>query len=337
MALSFYVDVSLTVVHGFSSARESFLFLIDPILGKRKDTWPDVFVRLHGMLFARLQLDSFDEEMDAFVRLVNVPPIPNRAEWAYLAITSIAALYQYNRKDSLLKEALRQGRRGKREADFEDGVTVTEDAVEAGSILHPVQEMENLETDVTNAKTFTNMPLDIRTDDVEDVSLSKIVFEKSCLLAFSLLSRTLNEETDDTGPLVFIHVWLVFLAYSLRYQPIVRLLERRIPWQELVEHLNKIRIFNDLKEELPESVLVEDLMMRGFEWSRKQIPKNWFQNVDCSVEVLETAGKGLLERMERIRSLGIQISKVSIYDLLLLRHRYVIVSNSVRSFELQKR
>src|SRR5271169_2029225 len=84
-------DFSLTVVRGFSSARESFLILIDPILGKRGDTWSDVFVRLHGMLFARLSLDSFDDELDVFFDVFSDSP-PSPVQWARLAVINIAAI-----------------------------------------------------------------------------------------------------------------------------------------------------------------------------------------------------------------------------------------------------
>jgi protein SMG6 len=305
-------DCSLTVARGFSSARESFLILIDPILGKRGNTWSDAFVRLHGMLFARLSLDSFDDELDAFFEVFSDErPLPE--QWARLAVINIAAIYQYNRRDSLLKESLRQGRREKREADLEE--TVPAEEVADGDAILPTSHADNVQMDLANvvrAGKFTNIPFDIRSDDHEDVSLSKIVFEKSCLVAFSLLSEVLNAGLSE----IFVHVWLMFLAYSLRYQPVVRLLERKIPWQELVEFLNDVN--DDIQvdsantlslDELAGPVLLEDPIMRGFEWSRKVFPKGWFQDVDPVVE-LEDPTAGSNERKHRILSLGIQISKV---------------------------
>ena len=269
------------------------------------------------MLFARLQLDSFDDEMDSFFNYWG-EPFPTHVQWARLAITNIAALYQYNRKDSRLKEALRQGRREKREAEQEEPAAPIEETADGDGVLPPSQVTDTQETDMANVdrapEKFTNIPVDIRTDDHEDISLSKIVFEKSCLLAFNLLSEALNSGVSEMGSVIFVHVWFAFLAYSLRYQPVVRLLERKIPWQELVEFLNDIHdeIQNDFNmEEFSAPVLMEDIMMRGFEWSRKLFPKDWFENIDPVVEEIEDPNETCEARKQRILSLGIQISKVS--------------------------
>jgi len=264
------------------------------------------------MLFARLSLDSFDDELDAFFDVFSDSP-PSPVQWARLAVINIAAIYQYNRKDSLLKEGLRQGRREKREADLEE--TVPAEEVADGDAILPPSQVDNVQMDMANvdrAGKFTNLPIDIRSDDHEDVSLSKIVFEKSCLLAFSLLSEVLNAGLSE----IFVHVWLVFLAYSLRYQPVVKLLERKIPWQELAEFLNEVNDDMQLEsgstlslDELAGPVLLEDPIIRGFEWSRKVFPKGWFQNVDPVVELEDPIARSE-ERKFRILSLGIQICKV---------------------------
>lgn len=310
-------NCSLTVVHGFSSARESFLILIDPILGKREDSWSAVFVRLHGILFARLQLDSFDDEMDDFFNFWG-EPYPAPLQWARLAITNIAALYQYNRRDSRLKEALRQGRREKREAELDETAPVEE--VADGDAILPPSQVDILRMDMANvdqAGKFMNIPVDLRSDDHEDISLSKIVFDKSCNLAFSLLSEALNSGVLESGAVIFVHIWLVFLTYSLRYQPVVRLLERKIPWQELAEFLNEVNediqidSGNSLSmDELSGPILVEDPIMRGFEWSRKSFPKGWFHDLDPLAEDIVDTKAETEGRKHRILSLGFEISKV---------------------------
>lgn len=283
--------------------------MIDPILGSQSATWLDAFVKLLGMLFARLQLDSFDDQLDAFFNFWG-EPFPTYGQWAQLAIINIAALYQFNRKDSRLREALRQGRRERREAEIEDGPV--EESADGDMILPPSQSNENLETDMANVArapdNFANIPTDMRSDDHEDVSLSKIVFDKACSLAFNLLLEVLNTGPDE-GPMMFVHVFMVFLVYSLRYSPVVHLLERKVPWQDLVEFLNDFGETPLPMEELSGPVLAEDSFMRGFEWSRKLFPKNWFECVD-PVEELESTEKDFDARKHRILSLGLQITKV---------------------------
>jgi hypothetical protein len=315
-------DGSLTVIKSFSSARESFLILIDPILGRQGSTWSDTVVRLHGMLFARLQLDSFDDDVDTFFDLWGQSPTTN-IQWAQLAVSNLAALYQYNRKDSLLKEALRQGRREKREAEQEE--QAAEESTDNDAILPPSQLNDDLQLDMANVdcapQHFRNMPNTI--DDREDVSLSRIVFDKSCHLSFSLLSEALNtgggSDVTATGPLIHIHIWLVFLAYSLRYQPVVRLLERKVPWQELADLLNDVSSeFSDEEwnmvlesTELMGPELREDTMIRGFEWSRKLFPKDWFGDLSPQdFEESEAENNAIGWRKHRILELAVQITKV---------------------------
>lgn len=303
------------VVHGFPSARESFLILIDPFLGKKTKIWSDTFVRLHGMLFSRLHLDSFEDEIDSFLNEVMSASL---SQWAMLAIINIAALYQFNRRDSRLKEALRQGRRDKREAENEEQ-PMTEDPNDAESILPASENSEDLTTDMANVDRapdkFKNMPLDIRVDDSEDISLSKIVFDKACDLSFDLLSEALNTGKDEQGAVTYVHIWLVFLVYALRYQPVVHLLERHIPWDELSEFLNTILVdqeseldFLRTMKEPSGPVLAEDPIMRGFDWARKFFPKNWFQDVDPveKIQVDQTES-----RSRRVLQLGFHLTKVS--------------------------
>src|SRR5271170_330111 len=168
-------------------------------MGTKWTDWSSTFVRLHGMLFARLQLDSFDDELEESYNLWDQGTFVTDVEWSRIASINIAALYQYNRKDSLLKEALRQGRREKREVEQEESAPIEESNNEPETILPPsTHPTETLQTDMMNLdpapEQFTNIPADIRSGDKDDVSLSKIVFEKSCNLTFGLFSEILNSE-----------------------------------------------------------------------------------------------------------------------------------------------
>ena len=305
---------------------------MDRFLGPTKEeTWTFLFLRLHGRLFARVELDSFDDDLDTLWSVFyNEEPF-SHAYWTRLAIISIASIYQYNRKDSRLKEALRQGRREKRETGLDDvspTLQAEEPPVDGGpeAILPPLSgPLDTSETDMANVdraqpESFANIPAASIPADTED-NLSRIIFEKSCILAFSLLSEALQSEDPlATG---YVHVWLVFLAYALRYPSVVRLLERHIPWDELALFLGGVLDWlGDLEnldsvEELPGPVLPEDQIMRGFEWSRKVFPHGWFEGVEVW-EVDDGQDEGEEEeaveleasRNKRILSLGLQICKV---------------------------
>src|SRR5271169_6611680 len=168
-----------------------------------------MFVRLHGILFSRLQLDSFDEQVDSFLDLGDLISATN-SEWAILAVTNIAALYQYNRKDSVLKESLRQGRREKRELEPDESIPSTEDSNESDIILPPSEINDIIKAEeVDHCTTFQNIPSEIRVDDIENISLSNIVFKKSCHLVFSVLSEAINMGCS-TPAVIHLHIWLVF-------------------------------------------------------------------------------------------------------------------------------
>ena len=284
---------------------------MDPFLGPIEETWPFLFLRLHGKLFARVELDSFDDDYDTLWSVFyNEEPF-SRTYWSRIAIISITSLYQYARKDSRLKDALRHGRREKREAEEEPPLP-TED-----------NPLDGAETEMANVdrapKAFTNIPVANISPDKED-NLSRIVFDKSALLAFSLLSEALQSCEPLAGG--FVNIWLVFLTYALRYPSVVRLLERHVPWEELavflsgtLDWLGEEGTLNVI-EELNGPVLAEDRMMRGFEWSRKVFPRGWFDGGEFE----EDEGEVGVEREElvaevaarnnRILSLGLQICKV---------------------------
>jgi protein SMG6 len=302
------------VAHGFSSARESFLVLIDPFLGEKVSSWTDRFVQLHGMLFSRLQLDAFDDQVDSFLDTGLLSG--THSQWAILAVTNIAALYQYNRKDSLLKESLRLGRREKRELEPEESIPSTEDPNDSEMILPPSEISDIIKAEELDPRnTFQNMPNEIRGDDaMESNSLSNIVFKKGCQLAFAVLSEAVNMGCS-TPAIVHLHIWLVFLAYALRYQPVVYLVERYVPWKEIADALNEIvddtgglTGWNTREKELTGPVLSEDAIIRGYEWSRKFFPKNWFEEIDPLEEISETDSESCA-RKTRIIHLGIEITK----------------------------
>jgi hypothetical protein len=292
--------------------------LIDPILRSKASSWSEAFIRLHGMLFARLQLDSFNDEIDIFFDMWWQPPATNM-QWAMLTVINITALYQYNRKDSPLKEAFRQGRREKREILLDESAS-KEEYLEDETILPPSQLQGGSDVDTANMdrmpiEKFSNLSTNVQSDSSVNISLSKIVFEKAYQFASVFLSETLNSGSNESGPLIAVHIWLVFLTYALRYQSVVHLLEHKLPWQELADFLNDVMALEDDGSKLIHMeqpcgpVLVEDSVMRGFEWSKRSLPKDWFQTMDPLEEIEESAGSSV-SRIKRILSLGVQLTKV---------------------------
>jgi hypothetical protein len=320
--LNVLTDDSLTVSHRFSGARESFLILIDPILGRKASSWSEAFIQLHGILFARLQLDSFDDEIDIFFNMWGQLPATDM-QWAMLAVINISALHQYNQKDSLLKDALRQGRREQRETVLDESPP-KEEYTEGDTILPPPQLQGGSDVDTANmdcmlSEMYKNISTDIQSDNSDNISLSKIIFEKAYQFSSVFLSETLNSGANEGGPLIAVHIWLIFLTYALRYQPVVRLLEPKLPWQELADFLNDVIALNDddLTESVPmerpcEPVLAEDSVIRGFEWSKRVLPRDWFEIMD-PLEEIEESAESSTSRIKRVMSLGVQLTKVLIY------------------------
>jgi len=256
---------------------------------------------------------------------------------AYIAICNITGLSQYGAKESLLRIALREGKnRLIPEEDMEDAppAAVDENPAEFDSLLPPLptgassehvtsmlQPASKLEEDsryprkanVKSGSQAIEADAKSRNGTAESLSFSK-------RLAYEILSVAL-QRVGDSNVLPHIHIWLVFLAYVVKSEPAIRLLENEFPWEHLVYMLNSLVGQSDqdrfgCKEfPVPEKgrgrPLPEDYTLRGLEWARKYFPNRWFEDAQVDEEERSVEVPSMENvRIERILWLATQVATV---------------------------
>lgn len=115
-----------------------------------------------------------------------------------------------------------------------------------------------------------------------DLSISKITFEKAMQLSNSALSIVLDR-IGDPNVLPYIHCTLVFMLRISRHPVAMKLLETDFPFAKLKRQLNTFEKSTRIMDEnfpLPEKddsrPLPEDFALRGLLWADNYFPDNWF-------------------------------------------------------------
>jgi rRNA-processing protein FCF1 len=137
-------------------------------------------------------------------------------------------------------------------------------------------------------------------------------------LAYEILGVAL-QRVGDSNVLPHVHIWLVFLAYVVKSEAAIRLLENEFPWEHLVFMLNSLVGQSDqdrfgCKEfPVPEKgrgrPLPEDYILRGLEWARKYFPNRWFEDAQVDEEERSVEVPSMENvRIERILWLATQVA-----------------------------
>ncbi|PUU73083.1 hypothetical protein B9Z19DRAFT_1069268 [Tuber borchii] len=324
----FYYCKSLAVTQPFYPARESILTLFDPIFSpehanKNHHHVDSGFIQLHGINFTHIDLEKFDDALFDYLDNLDQNIGKTESDWKYGA------------KESLLRIALREGKnRLIPEEDMEDAppAAVDENPAEFDSLLPPLptgassehvtsmlQPASKLEEDsryprkanVKSGSQAIEADAKSRNGTAESLSFSK-------RLAYEILSVAL-QRVGDSNVLPHIHIWLVFLAYVVKSEPAIRLLENEFPWEHLVYMLNSLVGQSDqdrfgCKEfPVPEKgrgrPLPEDYTLRGLEWARKYFPNRWFEDAQVDEEERSVEVPSMENvRIERILWLAAQVA-----------------------------
>ncbi|KAG0126475.1 hypothetical protein HOY82DRAFT_491739 [Tuber indicum] len=137
-------------------------------------------------------------------------------------------------------------------------------------------------------------------------------------LAYEILGVAL-QRVGDSNVLPHVHIWLVFLAYVVKSEAAIRLLENEFPWEHLVFMLNSLVGQSDQDrfgcEEFPVPEkgrgrpLPEDYILRGLEWARKYFPNRWFEDAQVDEEERSVEVPSMENvRIERILWLATQVA-----------------------------
>ncbi|KAF1997127.1 hypothetical protein P154DRAFT_441918 [Amniculicola lignicola CBS 123094] len=304
----YYYARSLTCVKPFPSARESILTLLDPILGRPAGAYAQAlpidtsFIQAHGVLFKKLSPDQFEDARFNFQSQLDNHIGRVTAKWkeqgVYIAVTNIAALFDYGSDDSTLCmiHHLHYQQRSRNPASRQSSHSDDDSS--------PIDQ-ESAVPSITEAEIPTQL----------EILSRDFTFSRAYLLAMSTLSLVLRR-IGDKNVLPHLHVLLSFFASFASIKYVAHLIDHA-PWYEIVPFLNTL-----LKTDRPEHIsgifptdsneytqpLPEDYLIRGQIWSQSYFPENWFaRELDEEERYLELAST-IKSRTERIVRLGFHLA-----------------------------
>jgi len=227
----------------------------------------DLFVRLHGMLFTRIQLDDLPTVMSRFLERLeedaSLDGVSRKAtitqvDWMLMATTNITALLQYGSGLGIIRKALAQeGAERRRQHASAAG----EEGEEEDGQISPESDHHSPSMDTPLEPTLS--------------------FSSALELSFAILDhclqhpRRLQGMTHVLNP--YITLSLTFMATLFRQSHIGNIISTGLPWVRLVD------FFNTCPEEIREEArlingapLPEDWCIRGMEWVGRRVYERGF-------------------------------------------------------------
>jgi hypothetical protein len=270
---------SLIASHPFETSREKVLVLFDAALQHQRSapeaTAMDLFVRLHGMLFTRIELDDFRPVMSRFMERLeedaSLDGVSRKAcislvDWLLMGIVNLAAILQYGSDAGMIRKALAQENASRRRQhtaldaeEAEDGEDAIEDGGGAGG---------GEDTPLLAQQSAPNTP-------------PPTSFTLALELAFAMLSFTFSHPFRQQGihqvlnP--YLTIVLTFLATLFRQPSVGAPLLPHIPWRRLAAFVNSLGVeVRDESRLIGPAPLPEDWMMRGMEWVTRRVYERGF-------------------------------------------------------------
>lgn len=260
---------SLTASHPFETSRESVLPLFDASLQFQRSTPDatavDLFVRLHGMLFTRIDLDNYSTVMSRFMeRLeedasldgVSRKACVTQVDWLLMGTVNLAAILQYGSESGLIRKALAQegaSRRRQQPLNEEEG----EDGEE-----------EDEDTPLIPQHSSPTTP---------PPSYTLAVDHAFAVLEFAFVHPFRQQGIHQVlNP--YLTILLTFLATIFRNPTVGSPLVNHVPWRRLAEFVNGLDL-EGLREEtrlVAPAPLPEDWAMRGMEWVGRRVYERGF-------------------------------------------------------------
>jgi len=300
--INFSLFSSMTTLHPFPTAREKILPIWSSAAQARRQLpdarVPDLFVLIHGMLFTNIQLDDFQPTLSRFMERLQIEGAEER-EWIMMAIINIGAVLEYGKNTGVLKRVGCFGSKdsgpsgiamkvmAKKEAARRDeDMDIDDDSASQGAAHAP-------ETDI-------------------DPSQLPMPFKLALQLTFTMFSHVLRRPSRKASPFArsklnpYLTILLTFLSNALKHKKTLELLERSIPWDDMVSFFATVprnimasqglspltsissdgerwsRLTSGCAPPLP-----EDWCMRGMEWVGRMVFERgyWKFGEDRKVEI----------------------------------------------------
>lgn len=267
---------SLTALHPFEASREAVLPLFDSAAQFQRSTPEatamDLFVRLHGMLFTRIELDDFDSVMSRFMERLeedaSLDGVSRKAcltqvDWLSMGVVNIAAMLQYGSDGGIIRKGwARESAARRRQAAVEENGDGDEE-----------QGLDNDdEGQGQQPQTLLVLPPD---------SPAPPSFTNALHLTFSILEFTFAHPYRQQGlhqvlnP--YLAIMLTFIATVFRIPVAGASLVTYVPWRQLAEFVNSLGVEVSEETRLVNGVpLPEDWMIRGMEWVGRRVFERGF-------------------------------------------------------------
>lgn len=238
----------------------------------------DLFVRLHGMLFTKIQLDDFQPVMsrymerleeDASLDVVNRRTTITQVDWILMGAINITAVLQYGSSLGVIRKALaqegqeRRRQQGGAAETHENGFDGADQGVHPADRSSPSAE----EGDLPSLPTAGAHATPTLTDAIE--------------LAFAVFKSGLDHPTRLQGihPVLnpYITILFTFLATLFRQPHVGAVLLPFVPWRRLIAFVNTADL--EVNEESRLAVgppLPEDWAVRGEEWVGRRVYERGF-------------------------------------------------------------
>ncbi|KAF8467860.1 hypothetical protein BDZ91DRAFT_782504 [Kalaharituber pfeilii] len=321
----FFYCKSLTVSIPFAFARQSILFLFQSVSSNNLPASHTqlvnvCFVKLHAIWFTCINFNHFDGVLNEYVSLLDLHISEVGEKWTVqgclVAVCSIAALYQYNTRESKLRQAWKEGRTVVKEEEADEvpaQIPGQGTGNECDNFLPPLPREANSEHATTllapasskgkeNAEEYKASVTASNRDEALDAS-SCVPWKYAIKMGFKIFNLVL-QRIDDNHILPHVHSWLAFLYHIKDSIPAIRLLENDLPWDSLVTLLNSLiksepasssHMDSSLNFATPtfprgqNRPLPEDWTLRGLEWTENYLPQGWIEDakVDDEERLLE--------------------------------------------------
>ena len=269
----------------------------------------DLFVYLHGLLFTKIELDNFDQCHERLLEKLKSErgSIPD-VYWIMFAVINITSLLQYGSDEGIIKKtSANTDEKRLNNSNSNSNLTINS---QQSSPIPPVPALpqaimihsNTLSSSPKSNHSFDNLSnndddvfisINNNKDNDQEFSATSTVFEQAQNLTFSLFEMTLEKPTLSKLPgssiNPYIIIILTYLTTVCKQSSICSLLEKRIPWQKLMNFFSslpmKILIESGAKPELPQPhinklvsglPLPEDWCLRGMEWVGRRVYERGF-------------------------------------------------------------
>ncbi|KAJ7219067.1 hypothetical protein GGX14DRAFT_589783 [Mycena pura] len=297
---------SMTTLHPFMTSRESVLPMWSASAQARRALpeahQVDLFVLLHGMLFTNIQLDDFKPTLARFIERLEIEGAEER-EWIMMAIVNICAVLEYGKPAGVLKKA---GGVGTRDVSGASAVAMRVMAKRA----HADDDKNKMDVDDDSMQQTSPA----MSEAEPEAAGPPAAFLLAQQLMFSMLSHVLRRPTRKPSLYArstlnsYLTVVLTFLVTVLKHTQTLELMERAIPWDDLIAFFSNIPRHIMASQGLMEArssredrwamittgcapPLPEDWCLRGMEWVGRKVYQHGFWKTGdekrAEIEVLD--------------------------------------------------